>query len=341
MAGPGAMPPNAPGTDARRMQCLIVQPVHADGLAMLRAAGVEPVICPDPSGATVARLLPGCAAAITRDAGFPAAWFAAARDLRVLVVHGAGHDAVDKAAASRAGVLVCNAPGHNARSVSELALGLALAAARLVPAADRDERAGRPGFRERHGFMELSGKTALVVGFGATGAGLGHMLALALRMRVLVHSPRAADTDGFDRVATLADGLRRADVISLHTPMRPETRGLIGPAALAQVKPGAVLVNTARAGLVDEAALAAAIADGRIGAAALDVYSPGAPRGPLGATDRVIFTPHLGGATREALQRMAVASAGIVLEALAGRRPATALNAPADAEADGTPAPRD
>ena len=313
------------------MQCLIVQPVHPEGLARLRAGGLAPVICPDPSEESVARLLPGCVAAITRDVGFPAAWFAAARDLRVLVVHGAGHDAVDKAAASRAGVLVCNAPGHNARSVSELALGLALAAARLVPAADRAERAGRPGFRERHGFSELSGKTALVVGFGATGAGLGRMLAAALDMRVLVHSPRAHDTGGFARVASLDAGLAAADLVSLHTPLRPETRELIGAAALRAVKPGAILVNTARAGLVDEAALAAAIGEGRIGAAGLDVYSHGAPQGPLGATDRVIFTPHLGGATAEALQRMARACAATVLEALAGRTPATALNAPVGA----------
>ncbi len=308
-------------------RCLIVQPVHADGLDRLRDAGIEPVICPEASTETVVRLLPGCAAAITRDFGFSAACLAAADGLRILAVHGAGHDAVDKAAASRAGVLVSNAPGHNARSVSELALGLALAAARLVPAADRDERAGRRGFRERHAAAELSGKTALIVGWGATGAGFGRMLASALGMRVLVHSPRAPHTDGFERVG-LDEGLAQADLVSLHTPMRDETRGMIGTAALARIKPGAILVNTARAGLVDEAALAMAVADGRIAAAALDVYSHEAPRGPLAATDRVIFTPHLGGATVEALKRMAAASADIVIEALAGRTPPTALNAP-------------
>ena len=323
------------------MRCLIVQPVHADGLALLRAGGVEPVPCPAPTTADVARLLPGCAAAITRDAGFPAEWFAAADGLKVLAVHGAGHDAVDKAAATRAGVLVCNAPGHNARSVSELALGLALAAARLVPAADRDERAGRAGFRERESFSELSGKTALVVGWGASGAGLGRMLAAALDMRVLVYSPRAADAGGFERVATLGDGLRRADLVSLHTPLRDETRGLIGAEALSAIKPGAILVNTARAGLVDEAALALAVADGRVAAAGLDTYSHGAPRGPLAATDRVIFTPHLGGATAEALRRMARASADNVLRALAGAVPDTALNADALRRAGRAPAGRE
>jgi D-3-phosphoglycerate dehydrogenase len=312
-------------------RCLIVQPVHADGLDLLRRAGVEPVLCPDPSVETVTRLLPGCVAAITRDAGFSAACFAAAEGLRVVVVHGAGHDAVDKAAASRAGVLVCNSPGFNARSVCELALGLALAAARLIPDADREERAGRHGFRERNTLSELSGKTALIVGWGATGAGFGRMLRAALGMRILVSSPRADPGADGERVATLAEGLGAADLVSLHAPLREDTRGLIGDVALAGIKPGAILVNTARAGLVDEPALAVALADGRLAAAGLDVYSPGAAQGPLAATGRVIFTPHLGGATLEALKRTAVGSARNVLTALSGRTPATALNAPVGA----------
>lgn len=319
-------------TMARR-RCLVVQPVHADGLDILREAGVDPVLCPDPSVKTILRLLPGCVAAITRDAGFPAACFAAADSLRVIVVHGAGHDAVDKVAASRANVLVCNSPGFNARSVSELAFGLALAAARLIPQADRDERAGRHGFRERSAFIELSGETALVVGWGATGAGFGRMLKAALGMRVLVSTPRTDPGRDGERVGSLEEGLRAADLVSLHAPMRDETRAMIGEASLAAIKPGAILVNTARAGLVDEEALARALADGRIAAAGLDVYSRGAPQGLLAATGRVIFTPHLGGATVEALKRTAVGCARNVLTALAGHTPATALNAPVGAHA--------
>lgn len=310
------------------MRCLIVQPIHADGLALLREAGVEPVLCPKPDMETVAGVIAGCDAVITRDAGLSALAIAAADRLRVIVVHGAGHDAVDKEAATAKGVLVCNTPGANARSVSELALGLALAAARRISAADRSERASAYGFREMESFSELSGKTALIVGWGATGAGLGQMLRAALDMRVLVYSPRVADLDGFERVTSLEDGLRQADLVSLHTPLRPETRGLFGEEAFSVVKPGAILVNTARAGLVDEAALARAIEGGRISAAGLDVYSHGAPTGPLGAGGRVIFTPHLGGTTLEALHRVAVGSARHVLTALSGERPATALNAP-------------
>jgi D-3-phosphoglycerate dehydrogenase len=308
------------------MKCLIVQPVHADGLAVLKQAGIEPILCPVSDMETIARMIPGCDAVITRDAGLSACAIRASDVLRVIVVHGAGHDAVDKDAASERGIIVCNTPGANARSVSELALGLALAAARRIPAADRSERAGTAGFRELETFAELSGKTALIVGWGATGAGLGHMLKAALNMRVLVYSPRVADIGDFQRVQTLAEGLGEADLISLHTPLRPETRGLIGTEALFQVKNGAILINTARAGLVDEAALAGALASGRIAAAGLDVYSHDAPRGPLAASGRVIFTPHLGGTTVEALRRVAIGAARNVLTALSGQRPATTLN---------------
>jgi D-3-phosphoglycerate dehydrogenase len=313
------------------MKCLIVQPIHADGFAALREAGVEAVLCPDAGMATVARMIPGAAAVITRNAGLSRDAIRAADALKVVVVHGTGHDHVDIGFATERGVLVCNTPGLNARSVAELTLGLALAAARLIPAADRSERSGVHGFREAELFVELHGKTALIVGWGATGALVGRMLRDGLGMRVVVCSPRIADLDGFERVASLRDGLAQADLISLHTSLRPETRGLVGTEALAEVKRGAILINTARGALVDETALAEAIADGRIRAAALDDYSVNAAIGPLAASPRVIFTPHLGAATNDALQRVAVAAARTALAVLAGERPATALNLQMDA----------
>lgn len=308
------------------MKCLIVQPIHAAGLDRLREAGVEPVLCPASDMGTVAGLIAGCDAVITRDAGLSAAAIAAADRLRVVVVHGTGHDAVDKVAAAARGVLVCNTPGANARSVAELAFGLAVAAARGVTGGDRAERAGRPGFRESARFMELSGKTALIVGWGAIGRDLGRMLEAAFGMRILVHSPSAPDTGGYERVASLEAGLAEADVVSLHTPMRPATHHMMNAARFAAMKPGAILVNTARAGLVDEAALLDALASGHLAAAGLDVYSHDAPTGPL-ADQAVIFTPHLGATTEEALVRVATGAAGHVLHALGGGMPATALNA--------------
>jgi D-3-phosphoglycerate dehydrogenase len=307
------------------MKCLIVQPIHAAGIALLKDAGVEPVLCPDTDIETVMRLIGECQAVITRDAGLSAAAIAAADTLKVIVSHGAGHDSIDKVAAGKRGILVCNTPGANARSVSELALGLAISAARLIPAADQSVRAGSRGFREALAFHELFGKTVLAVGWGAIAQGLGRMLDIAFGMRVLIYSPRSTGELPYERVATLEEGLAAADLISIHTPLREETRNLFDAKAFSAVKRGAIFVNTARAGLIDEGALAAAIEDGTIAGAGLDVYSHGAAQGPLGATNRVIFTPHLGGTTGEALERVALAAAGHVLTALSGDRPATTI----------------
>lgn len=308
------------------MKCLVIQPIHETGIALLRNSGVEPVLCPARDMATVARYIKDCDAAITRDAGLNAEAFAAGERLRVVVVHGTGHDPVDKEAAARARVVIANTPGANARSVAELALGLSISVARRIPAADRTVRAGGTGFRESASFTELSGKTALIVGWGAIGGQFGDMLHNALGMRVLVYSPRAPDTGNHTRVATLAEGLAQADLVSLHTPLRNETRNLMDAAAFATLKRGAILINVARAGLVDEVALLASIRDGRLGGAGLDVYSHEAPFGPLATFDNVVFTPHLGGTTEDALRRTAEAAAAHVVTALSGRMPETTLN---------------
>ena len=145
-------------------------------------------------------------------------------------------------------------------------------------------------------------------------------------MRVLVYSPNATDTAPFERVTELEKGLAQADLVSLHTSMRPETRHLMNRARFAVTKPGALLVNLARAGVVDEEALAEALASGRLAGAGLDVYSHDAPQGPLAQYENVIFTPHLGATTEDALSRVACAAAGHVITALQGGMPATTLN---------------
>ncbi len=311
------------------MRCLVTQPIHADGLALLRANGIEPVMAPSADIATLVRLVPGVSAVITRDAGFSAEAFAASDQLKIVVIHGTGHDAVDKAAATNRGVLVANTPGVNAQSVAEHALGLLLSLARGIPAADKAEREGVKGFRESRSFAELHGKTALIVGWGAIGRRLGRMLDISFGMRVLVYSPNAPEVDGYSRCATLESGLAEADVVSLHSPMREDTRHMMNAARFAAMKPGALLVNTARAGLVDETALTAALRSGHLGGAGLDVYSPNAPTGPLADCGNVIFTQHLGATTEDALSRVARCAAEHVITALNGQIPETALNADA------------
>lgn len=308
------------------MKCLILQPIHEAGFALLRQAGITPVLCPAPDMETVARHIPGVDAVITRDAGFSAAAFAASDRLVAVVVHGAGHDPVDKVAAAAKGVLIATTPGANARSVAELAVGLALSVARRIPAADRAQHEGRAGFRESARFTELRGKTALIVGWGSIGRETGHILSRAFNMRILAHSPRVARIEGAEAVPSLFEGLAMADIVSLHTPLRDETRGMMNEAAFAAMKPGAILLNLARAGLVDEPALEAAIASGHLGGAGLDVFSAGAAQGPLGSHGNVVFTPHLGGTTEEALRNAATRAAQHVITALQGQLPDSTIN---------------
>lgn len=315
-----------PQTAFNDPKCLIVQPIHEAGLAQLAAHGITPVLCPHADMDTVAWHVPGCVAAITRDAGFDARAFAAADRLRVLVVHGVGYDPVDKDAAERAGVLIANTPGTNARSVAELALGLALAVARRIPAADQSLRAGQTGFRDGARFAEISGGTALVVGWGATGGIVGSMLHHGFGMRILAHSPSPPREDWAQHAPDLHAALAQADLVSLHAPLRAETRNMMDAAAFAATKPGAILVNMARAGLIDEEALCAALAGGRLAGAGLDVASGQAALGPLSAFGTVVFTPHLGGTTQAALRRTAEAAALHVITALSGDMPSTAIN---------------
>ena len=306
-------------------KCLIVQPIHQIGIDILRRAGITPILCPDPSPETVLRMISGCFAVITRDAGLNAEAIAASGTLRVIAVHGTGHDTVDKSAAMATGTIICTTPGANARSVAELTLGLSLALARRIPAADRAVRDSATGYRERECFIELKGKTALIIGWGHIGRLVGAMFSSGLGMKILAFSPHVADIRGADKVHDLYAGLAKAHLISLHTPLRPETDSMIDSEAFAAMRPGALLVNTARARLIDEAALADALDYGVVAGAALDLFSADAPTGPLGCDPRVILTPHLGGTTEEALARTAEAAAQNVISVLNGTKPDTAL----------------
>lgn len=307
-------------------KCLIVQPIHQIGFEVLRRAGIIPVLCPDPSPETVLRMIPECSAVITRDAGLNAEAIAAAGALRVIAVHGTGHDPVDKPAAAAAGAIICTTPGANARSVAELTLGLALALARRIPAADQAVRGGTAGYRERESFTELNGKTALIVGWGQIGRLVGAMFSNGLGMEILAYSPRIANIRGARKVDDLRAGLARAHLVSLHTPLRFETANMFDAEAFAAMRPGVLLVNTARAGLIDEAALVHALERGVVAGAALDLFSPEAPTGPLGRDPRVILTPHLGGSTEEALASTARVAAENVITALNGTQPDSTLN---------------
>ncbi len=221
-------------------------------------------------------------------------------ELRVISRCGVGLDNVDLDSARDLGILVCTTPTAPVESVAELTVGLMLAALRSIPQADA---AIRRGEWPRTGGNLLGGKTVGLVGCGRIGSAVASLLA-AFGCPLLGYDPMVRD-HGRCVMVTLDELLEQSDIISLHAPLTRTTARLIDEAALARMKPGALLVNTARGGLVDEAALVHALERGIIAAAALDVFDAEPYGGPLvGMTDRTVLTSHIGAAAREARAAM-------------------------------------
>jgi len=260
----------------------------------------------------------------------------AGRNLKVVGRAGIGLDNVDLAAATRLGVMVVNAPQSNVISAAEHTVALILAQARNIPQAHVALREGR-WERGRFQGAELYGKTLGIIGLGRVGALVAQRLS-SFGMRLLAYDPyvsrdRAAQM-GVE-LASLADVLARADVVTVHLPKTPDTTGLIGETELAAMKPGARLVNTARGGIVDEAALAKAVGDGQLAGAALDVFAEEpTTQSPLFGLEGVVVTPHLGASTTEAQDKAGIAIAEQLLLALAGQFVPNAVNVDAGAVPD-------
>ena len=229
--------------------------------------------------------------------------------LRLVQKIGVGVDTIDIEAARRRGVAVANMPGTNTQAVAEAALALMLAALRNLASLDRACRAGNGWSPEgeararRTTLGELCGRTVGLVGAGAVASRLVGPLR-ALGARVIYTDRRERPSLGIER-RDLDDLLAASDIVSLHLPLTPKTEGLIDRRALARVKPGAILVNTARGGLVKETALVEALTSGRLLAAGLDVLAeePPPPDHPLLSLDNVVLTPHVAWLTQETLTR--------------------------------------
>jgi glyoxylate reductase len=256
----------------------------------------------------------------------------AGRRLRVISTYAVGFDNIDLAAASARGILVCNTPGVLTETTADLAWALMMAAARRIPESDRYVRAGRwrswsPQILLGH---DLHGATLGIVGFGRIGQAMARR-AVGFGMKVIYYNPtpkpEAAEPLGAE-YRELSDLMRESDFVSLHTPLTGETRNLIGAAELALMKPTAVLVNTARGGVVEAKALTTALEEGRIFAAGLDVFEsePVAADDPLLQLENVVVLPHIGSAsvaTRALMARMAVEN---LIAGMKGERPRHLLN---------------
>ena len=256
--------------------------------------GLEIAVCPEADDALLARLLPETDVLWHVLKPCTAAMIAAGPKLRLIQKIGIGVNTIDLDAAKARGIPVCNLPGTNSRAVAELTLMLMLAALRRLRQFDASLRAGvwsDPILQD--GLGELGGRTVGLIGYGAVSRVLAPVL-VALGCR-LIYTDRTAWDDALGMWRPLDALLAEADVVSLHVPQTPETTNLIDAAALARMKPGAVLINAARGGLVDQAALTEALRSGRLAAAGLDVFAqePADTSAPLFRLPNVVVTPHI------------------------------------------------
>jgi len=302
------------------MRILVAERISREGLELLAASHeVDERLGLDPAGLRAA--IQPCDALIVRSqVQVDAALIAAGPHLRVVGRAGVGLDNIDVDAARRAGVAVVNAPGGNTSAAAELTLGLLLAVARHIPAADASTRAGEWA-RARFGGTELRGKTLGIVGLGRIGLAVAER-ARAFGMRILGSDPyvaaEVAERNGIEPVA-LAELLARSDVVTLHAPLTAETAHLLDRAAIATLRPGAIVLNLARGGVVDEAALAEALREGRVAGAGVDVFEHEPPRdSPLLAAPNVVLSPHIAASTAEAQVAVGVEIAQRILEVLDG-----------------------
>jgi D-3-phosphoglycerate dehydrogenase / 2-oxoglutarate reductase len=240
----------------------------------------------------------------------------AAPSLRVISKHGSGTDTIDKDAAQARGIEVRAAAGANAAAVAEQSLALLLACAKSVVQLNERMHAGHWD-KATHKSVELHGRTIGLVGVGAIGQRFARMCD-AMGMNVIGFDPFAQDLPAYVRPVDLATVWRECDAISLHCPLTPENRNMVNAQTLLACRPGVILVNTARGGLVDEAALLAAVRSGQVAAAGLDSFAvePMTAPHPFHGERNIVLSPHIGGVTSDAYVNMGVGAARNVLQVL-------------------------
>jgi D-3-phosphoglycerate dehydrogenase len=312
------------------MRILVAEPIAAAGVARLGTAHeVDERIglAPEALRAIIADY---DALIVRSQVQADAELIAAGTRLQVIGRAGVGVDNVDLEAATRAGVTVVNAPTGNTIAAAEHTLALLLGLARRVATADASVRRGEWKRAQFQG-VELRGRTLGIIGLGKIGMAIADR-ARSFEMTLLGMDPYVTSEQAALHGVELVDLdalLRRSDAITVHVPLTRATRGLIGPDALARMRPGAFVLNVARGGVVDEAAVAAALRDGTLSGAGIDVFEHEPPAGsPLLDAPNTLLTPHLGASTAEAQVAVAVEVADQVLDVLAGRGARYAVNAP-------------
>jgi D-3-phosphoglycerate dehydrogenase / 2-oxoglutarate reductase len=308
---------------------LVADPLDPAGLDVLRAQAEVHVVTAEEKP-RLAELLPEFDALIVRSSTQATAeLLRAGKRLKVVGRAGIGVDNVDVAAATELGILVVNAPTANLMSATEHTFALLLSLARRVAEADASMKAG--SWNRKLTGLELQGKTLGIIGFGRIGQRVADR-ARGFEMKIAAYDPfldAAAARRLEVELLPLPDLLARADMVTLHVPLTDQTRNLLDRESLGKMKQGALLINCARGGVVDEEALLAALESGHLGGAALDVFAE-EPPGDLRLVrhPRVVATPHLGAQTREAQERISLETAQMVLDALSGSVAVAAVNLP-------------
>ena len=318
-------------TDARPF-VVVAGGIHPDGITQLET-GARVLVSDDPTedgmmraaadaDGILFRIRPACTERL----------MAACKRLRVVGRYGAGLDTVDLPAATRLGIAVVHAPGANSQAVAEHAVMLMLGCAKRTRVIDRMTRAGEWAPTRFTGITELGGKTLGIVGVGNVGRIVAKICGQGFGMRVLGVDPYVPADElrrrGVVPVATLEELLPQCDVVTCHTPLTPETRGMINPRTLALMKRGAIFVNTSRGPVQQEPALFEALTRGHLGAAGLDVWEqePCSADNPLHNLDTVVCTSHVAGVSEEAHRAIALQVTAEMLRVLRGDKPHVLAN---------------
>lgn len=316
------------------MNCLIVQPIHPVGAKILDAAGITVLQRTErkPTIEDVTAAVAEVDTVITRDAPFQRPVFERAKNLKAIAIHGIGANPIDLEAATDHGVMICRTPGANIQSVAEHAIGLMLAVGHRLPDVHQAVRNRDFSARYEPEFQEFHRKTLLIVGWGRIGTLTAKLAQSFFAMEIVVYSPRASAEEiaagGGRKFENLKAAMSEADVVSVHTPARPDTVKLIGAEEIAAMKPTGILINAGRGSVVDEMALANALDEGRIWGAGLDVFSSEPPPEghPILTARNTVLTPHIGGQTEECLVRVATEAAEHIITVSKGGVPDTLIN---------------
>lgn len=310
---------------------LVTEFIHPAGVDLLKSE-FEVIQGSDVSVAGLKETIADVDGVLVRVAPMSREVIEAGRKLKVIAKHGVGTDNIDIPFATEKKIAVCNTPEANSEGVAELAATYMMALARRLRESDIFARTTRWSGKEQLMGSELQGKTLSIVGTGRIGMRLAEICRLAFGMTVLAYDPYVSAESmaarGVKKVDDVNDLVAGADFVSVHVPLTPATKGIVGAAQFQRMKKSAYLINTSRGPVVDEAALIEALRAGEIAGAGLDVFEqePPASDNPLLKMENVIVSPHNGAATFESMERMATHAAAGIIATLNGERPKYLMN---------------